>query len=62
MKEYIDGLIEGSHRKTEDEIHAWAKASRKRVKEAKEVSARREATAKNKICKLKPYVKSVSEL
>ena len=51
MKEYFDMLIEGSHKLTKDQLHAWAKASRRRLKEGREADARRRAAAKNKTCK-----------
>lgn len=53
MSEYIDGLIEGSHRLTKDQIHSWARASRNRVRKGKEAEALRKATASGKVITFK---------
>jgi hypothetical protein len=59
MKEYVDMLLEGSHKKTSNEHHAFAKASRKRLMEGREVEARRKATVKKMNCKIKPYMEAL---
>lgn len=46
MNIYVDMLLEGSHRKTTDELHAFTKASRKRLREGREVEARRKKSQK----------------
>ena len=51
--EYIDGLMQGSHRLTKDQIHAYAKASRIRVRKGKEAEALRKATASGKVITFK---------
>lgn len=52
--EYIDNLfVGGSHRLTEDQHHAYAKASRRRVAEGKKAEALRKAAANKKECKFK---------
>ena len=60
MKEYIDGLIEGSHRKTDKEHFAFAEAARVRVKKGKEAEALRKATASRKDVKFKRPLKDNS--
>tara|TARA_Y100000593_G_C4101554_1_gene233502 strand:- start:369 stop:560 length:192 start_codon:yes stop_codon:yes gene_type:complete len=63
MKEYFDMLIEGSHKLTKDQLHAWAKASRRRLKEGREVQARRIAASKNKTCrKFSPDINTMKDL
>jgi len=53
MSEYIDGLTEGSHRKTDKEHFAFAEAARVRVKKGKEAEALRKATASGKVVTFK---------
>jgi hypothetical protein len=47
MKEYVDMLLEGNHKKTIEEHLAFAKAARKRLKLGNEGIARRERMAKS---------------
>jgi len=47
MKEYVDMLLEGNHKKTIEEHLAFAKAARKRLKLGIEEIARREKMAKS---------------
>jgi|21_taG_2_1085346.scaffolds.fasta_scaffold11100_5 hypothetical protein len=56
--EYIDMLLTGNHKKTADEHHAYAKASRKRVKEGRDIEARRKARAKTNY-KFKPILEAL---
>ena len=58
--EYIDGLMQGSHRLTKDQIHAYAKASRNRVRKGKEAEALRKATASGKVITFKRPLKDNS--
>ena len=58
MSEYIDGLMQGSHKLTKNQIHAWAKASRNRVKEGKEAEALRKARTKTNH-KFKPILEAL---
>jgi len=53
MSEYIDGLMQGSHRLTKGQTHAWARASRNRVKKGQEAEALRKATASGKVITFK---------
>tara|TARA_R100000781_G_C3980489_1_gene93348 strand:+ start:162 stop:350 length:189 start_codon:yes stop_codon:yes gene_type:complete len=62
MSEYIDGLLEGSHKLTPDQFHAWAKASRKRVYLGKIAESIRKASAKKHNCKEIKVVNSISNL
>ena len=58
MKEYVDMLIEGHHRLTKSQLHAFTKASRKRLRLGKKGIARRKRMA-NSIgghYKKKPYL------
>ena len=48
MSEYIDGLIEGSHRKTDKEHFAFHECSRKRLKLGELAVTKRKAAAKDK--------------
>jgi hypothetical protein len=59
MKEYVDMLLEGSHRKTTDELHAFTKASRKRLREGRKIEARRKLAAAKKTCKIKPFIEAL---
>ena len=54
-EEYTDMLFEGNHKLTKNEVHAWAKATRKRVLEAKKYAARQKSRTFNKDYKMKPY-------
>jgi len=56
--EYMDMLIEGSHKKTTDELHAFTKATRKRLRLGKKGIARRKRMAKSigEHYKKKPYL------
>jgi hypothetical protein len=47
MNEYVDMLLEGSHRKTTDEHHAYAKAGRRRLRLRNAVDARRKRIAES---------------
>jgi hypothetical protein len=47
MNEYVDMLLEGSHRKTTDELHAFTRASRRRLRLRNEVNARRKRIAES---------------
>ena len=58
-KEYVDMLVQGNHKLTKNQFHAFAKATRKRLREGREVEARRRAAAKKKNCKFKPYVEAL---
>jgi len=51
-------LIEGSHKKTTDELHAFTKATRKRLRLGKKGIARRKRMAKSigEHYKKKPYL------
>lgn len=53
MSEYIDGLIEGSHKKTLEEQLKFAEAARVRVRKGKEAEALRKATASGKVVTFK---------
>jgi len=59
MSEYVDMLVQGNHKLTKDQLHAFAKATRKRVREGREVEARRKATVKKMNCKIKTYVEAL---
>jgi hypothetical protein len=61
MNEYVDMLLEGSHRKTTDELHAFTRASRRRLRLGKKGIARRERMAKslNRHYKFKPFIESL---
>ena len=47
MKEYVDMLIEGHHRLTKSQLHAFTKATRKRLRLGKRGIARRKRMAKS---------------
>lgn len=60
MSEYIDGLIEGSHRKTDKEHFAFQEASRKRLKLGELAVAKRKAAAQNnKSFTFKPFLEGL---
>ena len=59
MNIYVDMLLEGSHKKTTDELHAFAKASRKRMKEGRKIEARRKLAAAKKTCKSRQYIEAL---
>ena len=60
VDEYIDMLVQGNHKLTKDQHHAYAKASRRRVAEGKKAQAIRKAAAKKKKCKFKRPLKDNS--
>ena len=47
MKEYVDMLVGGHHRLTKNQLHAFTRATRKRLRLGKEGDARRERMAKS---------------
>ena len=61
MNEYLDMLLEGSHKKTTDELHAFTRASRKRLRLRDMVIARRKRMAKSigRHFKRKPYLEDL---
>jgi hypothetical protein len=60
MSEYIDGLMEGSHKNTAKENFAFQEASRKRLKLGELAEAKRKAAAKNnKSFTFKPFLEGL---
>jgi len=59
MNDYIDGLIEGSHKKTTKEHFAFQEASRKRLKIGAKADAKRRAVARRKTCTFKPFLEGL---
>ena len=59
MSEYVDMLVQGNHKLTKDQLHAFAKATRERLREGREVEARRKATVKKMNYKIKPYMEAL---
>ena len=59
MKEYVDMLLEGSHKKTAKEHFAFQEASKKRLKIGAKAEAKRRATAGRKTCTFKPFVEGL---
>jgi hypothetical protein len=56
MSDYIDGLIEGSHKKTTKELFAFHKCSKERMKiKAEEEVRRRSAVADKKWFTYNPF-------
>ena len=47
MKEYVDMLMEGHHRLTKNQLHAFTKAARKRLRLRNEGIARRKRIAES---------------
>ena len=60
-KEYVDMLIEGHHRLTKNQLHAFTKASRKRLRLGKKGIAKRKRMAKslNRHYRRKPFVEAL---
>ena len=58
MKEYVDMLVEGHHRLTKSQLHAFTKASRKRLRLGEKGIARRKRMSKSigKHYRKKPYL------
>ena len=61
MKEYVDMLIEGHHRLTKSQLHAFTKATRKLLSIGKMGIARRKRMAKSigEHYKKKPYLEAL---
>ena len=59
MSEYVDMLVQGNHKLTKDQLHAFAKATRERLRERREGEARRRASVKKMNCKIKPYMEAL---
>jgi hypothetical protein len=58
MKEYVDMLVEGHHRLTKSQLHAFTRASRKRLRLRNGGIARRKRMSKSigNHYKKKPYL------
>jgi hypothetical protein len=60
MSDYIDGLIEGSHKKTDKEHFKFAEAAKVRVKKGELAEAKRKVAAQNnKSYTFKPFIESL---
>jgi len=61
MNIYVDMLLEGSHKKTTDELHAFTRASRKRLRLSNEGIARRKrmSISIGNHFKRKPYLEDL---
>ena len=61
MKEYVDMLIEGHHRLTKDQLHAFTKATRQRLRLGEKGIAIRKRMAKSigEHYKIKPYLEAL---
>jgi len=58
MNIYVDMLVEGHHRLTKSQLHAFTKASRKRLRLGEKGIARRKRMSKSigNHCKIKPFI------
>jgi len=59
VDEYVDMIFSGSHKKTDKEHFAFAKASKRRLKLGEEADAKRRTAAGSKSYTFKPFVEGL---